>query len=323
MKKYNFLPGAPNPSGWSGNPPERLSPQAKRLAIIGGVAIVLVGAVYLYTRYFSAVPPPPPRAATTATPATIPTSPLIAPSQSKQVEPEPQAPQVEIATPKPTTPPPMAAQTEIPPMSPRPTAGPSESIKSGGEGVEERPPRSETGLPVTKPLAPPRPEKPFRSLSPTDSTGGKRPFTLQVASLVIRENALALEKRLGDLGYTPVVRAKTAPISQHRVYGGEFNSRQEAERTARRLNVDGFPSKLVEGEDGKFRLEIGSYYVLNKAIDLAHALQEKRYTPKIHSQTVPSPVYQVQVGGYDSRVEAAKALEALKKQGFTPIVVRR
>jgi cell division septation protein DedD len=148
-------------------------------------------------------------------------------------------------------------------------------------------------------------------------------FALQVASLVLKDNAVALEKRLGGLGYTPVVETNTALISRHRVYGGEFGSRPEAERMARRLNVDGFPSNLVEGEDGKFRLEVGSYYNLNKAIDLAQTLQAKRYTPKIDSTAARSSVYQVLVGEYASRAEALKALEALKKQGFTPIVVKR
>lgn len=104
---------------------------------------------------------------------------------------------------------------------------------------------------------------------------------------------------------------------------GEFVSHDEAERTARRLNVDGFPSNMVKGGDGKFRLEVGSYYNLNKAIDLAHTLQEKNYTPKVASKAVPTPVHQVRVGEYESRAEALKALEALKKQGFAPIIVKR
>jgi cell division protein FtsN len=104
---------------------------------------------------------------------------------------------------------------------------------------------------------------------------------------------------------------------------GEFGSREEAERTARRLNVDGFSSNLVESEDGMFRLEVGSYYNLNKAIDLARTLQEKKYTPKIDSKAVPTPVHQVRVGEYESRTEALKALEALKRQGFTPLIVRQ
>ncbi|MFQ5988296.1 MAG: SPOR domain-containing protein [Candidatus Methylomirabilales bacterium] len=154
-------------------------------------------------------------------------------------------------------------------------------------------------------------------------TDGTKLFAVQVASLVVKQNALNLIKRLEEHGYTPVIHKTTAPISRHRVYAGEFSSREEAEQVARRLNVDGFPSNLVEGEDGMFRPEVGSSYDLNKAIDLAHTLQEKKYSPKIVSKGVPTPVYQVRVGEFGSRAQALKALEALKKQGFTPIIVRK
>lgn len=312
MRKYNFLPGAPNPPEESDNPPERLSPQAKRLATIGGVAIVLVAAVYVYTSYFSSEPPSPLRAARTAAPA--PPKPLAPPEITPEAETPPaatMAPEItqererslqEAIGPQEESPP-MARQAEVPHVSP----GPPEAR------VRTEKPDAST---LTAKVSPPAETR----ASPAQAEGV---FRLQVASLVVKQNALALEKRLGDLGYTPVVQIGTAPISRHRVYGGEFSSRQEAEGMARRLNVDGFPSNLVEGEDGKFRLEIGSYYNLNRAIDIAHTLKEKRYTPRIDSQAVPTPVYQVQVGKFASRAEALKALEALKKQGFTPIVVTR
>ncbi|MFQ5802057.1 MAG: SPOR domain-containing protein [Candidatus Methylomirabilales bacterium] len=174
-----------------------------------------------------------------------------------------------------------------------------------------------------KPPTQTRVQKPSSPTLQTIPAQGKGPFTVQVASLVINRNALALKKRLAQLGYTPVVHMTTSLISQHRVSVGEFVSHDEAERTARRLNVDGFPSNMVKGGDGKFRLEVGSYYNLNKAIDLAHTLQEKNYTPKVASKAVPTPVHQVRVGEYESRAEALKALEALKKQGFAPIIVKR
>jgi len=307
MKKYNFLPGASDPQGENDTPPGRLSPQAKRLAIIGGLAIVLVAAVYLYTNYFSEGPSPPVRAARTAAPATVPPKPVPPPAVTPEAG---------------TSPAPIKAsdRTEVREASPREAAIPEPEKESPpGAGHPEVPqvfPKQEDTAPLTAKVSPP-------AEAPATPAPAEGTFRLQVASLVVKQNALALEKRLGDLGYTPVVQTGTAPISRHRVYGGEFRSRQEAEGMARRLNVDGFPSNVVQGEDGMFRLEIGSYFNLNQAIDVAHSLQEKRYTAKIHSQVVSTPVYQVQVGEYASRAEAVKALEALKKEGFTPIVVTR
>lgn len=311
MKKYNFLPGDPDPPGGKGNSSERLSPQAKRLAILGGLAIVLLGGAYLYTNYFRDVSPPlsPPTPRRAVAPPPKP----IAPPQVK--------PEAAVKAPTPTeekagedSPQRPVRAVEAPREAPkRPEAPPPEGAKPGGEGVGT----------AEKPPTPTRAAKASRPEVQAGAAEAKGEFAVQVASLVLKQNAGTLEKRLEELGYTPVVHMNTATISRHRVYGGEFSSRQDAERTARRLNVDGFPSSLVEGEDGKFRVEVGSYYNLNKAIDLAHTLQAKRYTPKIHSEAVPTPVYQVRVGEYASRAQALKVLEALKKQGFTPIVVKR
>jgi cell division septation protein DedD len=148
-------------------------------------------------------------------------------------------------------------------------------------------------------------------------------YAIQVASLVRESNAVSLTKRLGDMGYTPDVRTVTTRITYHRVYVGELSSREEAERTARQLNVDGFPSNVVTLTGGKFTLQAGSFLRLNEAIDLAHTLQTKKYTAKIVSEPVPTPVHQVRVGKYASRAEARKVLESLKGKGFEPLVVKR
>ena len=196
--------------------------------------------------------------------------------------------------------------SEVPSKVAKPTVTPRESPKPASPPSKMEKPAPKRSAKAPEPKV--KPEKRYR---------------VQVASLVIERNALSLKNHLEKLGYTPLIRRTTAPIARHRVYVGEFGSREEAERTARRLNVDGFPSNLVESEDGMFRLEVGSYYNLNKAIDLAHTLQEKKYTPKIDSKAVPTPVHQVRVGKFGSRAEALKALEALKRQGFTPLIVRQ
>jgi len=228
----------------------------------------------------------------------------------------------EAISPRTESPPKQVRPVEGPQERPQPTESPPERGKSA-EAVQERPKRTETGARGEEPPTQIRTQKSSSPKLQANPVPGRRPFTVQVASLVINQNALALKKQLEELGYTPVVHMTTSPISQHRVYVGDFSSHEETERTARRLNVDGFPSNLVQDGDGKFRLQVGSYYNLNKAIDLAHTLQEKKYTPKIDSEAVPTSVHQVRVGEFESRVEALKVLGALKKQGFAPIIVKR
>lgn len=198
----------------------------------------------------------------------------------------------------------------------------------GPPKITARPEGTAPPLVPEPPAAPPLPvpEEPPptpTATRPKPEVKREKRYTLQVASLVVERNALALKKRLEELGYTPVIRTVTAPITRHRVFGGEFDSREEAERTARRLKGDGFPSKLVKIAGGTFRLEVGSFFHLDQAIDLAHNLQQKNYTPKIDSTTAPTPVHAVRVGDYENRSEALAVLGALKRQGFTPLIVRR
>ncbi len=195
-----------------------------------------------------------------------------------------------------------------------PSKVPSEVAKPA-ETSQQSPTPAETPAQAEKPAL-----RPLTEATEPEVKTEKR-YTLQVATLVVERNALTLKKRLEDLGYTPIVRMTTAPITHHRVFGGEFGNREEAGQTAGRLNADGFSTNLVELEDGKFGPEVGSYLSLNRAIDLAHSLQKKNYTPKITSKTVPTPVYAVRIGNYEDYVEAQEVFEVLKKEGFTPLIV--
>jgi len=307
MKKYNFAtessedPEEP-PRGSSGS----LSPQARRLLILGVVGIVFSGALYVYMTYFGQSPPAPRGPATLrerAVPPIPPPAGRPAPPPREAVKPQAQV------VPKPAAPekkPPDVVAKVQPPKQPPPPVEPKAEVP-------------ETPKP---PAAAAAPEKPSLKVAKPKEEGVKR-YSLQVASLVVEQNALTLKKRLEKLGYTPIIRKVATSISRHRVYAGEFDGRQEAEEAARRLNVDGFPSNIVEGEAGKYRLEVGSAVQLNDAIDLAHNLQKKNHTAKIVSEPTSTLVHQVSVGQYGSRTEAQEALEALKKHGFAPLVVRR
>ena len=188
-----------------------------------------------------------------------------------------------------------------------------------------RPPEAKVPPAVGSPPAAPRvtkepASKPMATVKEPELKREKR-YTVQVAALVVERNAAALKARLEQLGFRPIIHMMTAPITRHRVYSGEFANRKEAEQTAQRLKVDGFPSNVIETEGGKFGLEVGSFVDLNEAIDLAHSLQKKNYAPKVVSKAVSTPVHAVRVGEYQNRSEAVEVLEALKRQGFTPVIV--
>jgi len=204
-----------------------------------------------------------------------------------------------------------------PPVVKPPEPAPSPQVAKPPEPRPEPPKPAETVARAEQPT----PQPPPQVAKPAGKT--KAGYSIQVATLVLEKNAVSLKERLEKLGYSPEVRKTTARITRHRVTSGEFTSREEAEQAARRLQADGFPSNVVEGEDGKFRLEVGSFFRQDDALDLARNLEKKNHAAKAVSQPASTPVYQIWVGEYEDQAEALKMLGTLERQGLTPVLVRR
>ncbi len=286
---------------------------SKRLVMISIAGIVLIGGAYWYTNWYK---------------------------QPSQTSPPPRPrPVRQVAKPRPPEPPTAAQRPQVKPKATRPPVastanGPTDKQAAVPPKVESPKveARSQVAKPVLTPRESPKPVSPpaqveeptpKRLAKATEPTAKpEKRYSVQVASLVIERNALSLKKRLEKLGYSPTIEKTTAPIKRHRVYAGEFSSRDAAEQTARRLGVDGFPSNMVETEQRKFALEVGWSFSLNEALDLAHGLQKKNYASKIVSHVSPTPVHVVRVGAYKNRSDAVRASEALKTKGFAPLIVR-
>jgi cell division septation protein DedD len=146
-------------------------------------------------------------------------------------------------------------------------------------------------------------------------------FSLQMGAMVMEENAEALKQKLDASGFPAVIRKGTAFVSKQVVTVGEPSSKSAAEDLSRRLNVDGFPSEPLD-VGGKYTPQIGAFFNLDEAVDLARELQKKNYHPKITSKPVTTVVYQVRHGMFDSRNAAVERGEELKSKGFNSLVVR-
>ena len=220
---------------------------------------------------------------------------------------------------------PQALAAKPPPPAPPPVVKPPEpepapKVAKATEPRPEPPKPAEAVAQVAQAEQPtPQPPPQVAQLAGKTKAG----YSIQVATLVLEKNAVSLKERLEKLGYSPEGRKTTARITRHRVTSGEFSSREEAEQAARRLQADGFPSNVVEGEDGKFRLEVGSFFRQDDALDLARILEKKNHAVKVVSQPASTPVYQIWVGEYEDQAEALKTLGTLERQGLTPVLVRR
>jgi cell division septation protein DedD len=147
-------------------------------------------------------------------------------------------------------------------------------------------------------------------------------FSLQTGAMVMEENAEALKRRLDASGFPAVIRKGSAFVSKQIVTVGEPSSKSEAEDLSRRLNVDGFPSEPLD-IGGKYTPQIGAFFNLDEAIDLARELQKKGYLPKIISKPITTVVYQVRHGRFESRNAAVGRGEELKSKGFNQVYVVR
>jgi|WetSurMetagenome_2_1015567.scaffolds.fasta_scaffold20020_3 cell division septation protein DedD len=270
----------------------------RRLLVIAGIGVILIGGLYLANILFFSTPPAPTvaRQAAPAPPIATPAS----PAPAKEAMPPVAGPgKVEVKTDA-KAPTPAKAAPEAKPAAKAPAPA-------------ERMPPAKSGVPAGTPDAKTTSKEP-----PKTSKG----FSVQVGAMAQAENAEALKRKLDALGYQAAVRKGSGFAPKHVVTVGEPVARREAEELARRLNVDGFPSQLATVE-GKYTPQIGSFVNLDEAIDLARELQKKNYRPKITSSNTPATtvLFQVRHGQFDTRAAAVKRGEELKAKGFTAWVV--
>ena len=279
----------------------------RRVLVIAGIGVILIGGWYLAQRLFFAPPPPPPagpvRSATLPPPAAIPNA--TSPTKDAPITQPPLAP------PKPP------AKDEVksnPPEASTKVENPTPPVK----GVSPEPT-------ATAPPAGPQADTNAGVPTKVESKHAGKPipvsFSLQMGAMVKAENAESLKRKLDADGFPAVIRKGSAYVSKQIVTVGEPTGKREAEELSRRLNVDGFPSQLLAVGD-KYTPQIGAYYTENDAIDVARELQKKNYSPKIAYKPSTTVIYQVRHGRFDSRAAAVKRGEELKGKGFSFLVVR-
>lgn len=283
----------------------------RRPLIIAGIGVVVVGCLYLANVLFFSAPPPPPIPVRPTVPA--PAAPLTAaPAQTKEPAASPVPPPAGPIKPEAKA----EAKTPAPPSAPAQAEAPAKIVPP----AKARPATKSAPAPTTPAKSstpPPKPEAkpPVKGVAPA-----AKGFSVQVGAMAQQANAEALKQRLDAMGYEAVVRKGSGFASSHIVTVGDFTGKREAEETARRLNVDGFPSQLAAAE-GKFVPQIGSFVNLDEAIDVARELQKKNYRPKITSKPAATVLFQVRHGQFGTREAAIKRGEELKAKGLSAWVV--
>lgn len=265
--------------------------RSRRLLLIVGVGVILIGGAYLAMQLFFAPPPPPPVVSRPPVPppAKAPGPPAQAPTPAAPIKAAPAQPPAKAEAKAPT------------PAAPaKPAAVPAKAAPA--PAAPAQPPAKAEAKPAAKPAM-------------------AASFSIQVGAMVMEQNAENLKRKLDAGGFPAAIRKGSAFVTRHVVTVGDPSGKREAEDLGRRLNVDGFPSQLLALE-GKYAPQIGAFFNLDEAIDLARELQKKNYHPKITSKPATTVVYQVRHGQFDSRAAAVKRGEELRAKGFAALVVR-
>jgi cell division protein FtsN len=270
----------------------------RRVLIILGIGVILVGGAYLANTLFLQAPGPPP----------APPRPAV---------PVPPAGPAQPPAPAPPAKPPVAAPAPAPVPAP---PAPSKAEPPAKADTAPVPPAKAPAVPAPAKAEPAKPAPTQKAAAaeakPAAKASTKATFSLQVGAMVVRDNAEGLKRKLDQNGYPVSIREGKANVSRHIVTVGDGGTKAEAEELARRLNVDGFPSQIV-AVSGKYTPQVGAFFSQDEAIDLARDLQKKNHVPKITARPTNTVVYQVRHGRFPSRSAAVKRGEELRAKGYT------
>ena len=340
MARFNFGKRPPEDEGI---PPEPIEGETEAGAqpdlVVGGnrmrrplifalIGVLLIGGAYLANVLFFSAPEPPPIPTRPLVPAPPPAAPgtPVAPApapQKKEAAPTApaavakQQPEGKAEAKNASPPPPQASKAESAKVAP-PAKSAAEPTAPAKAPAAPAPATKPTPAPAAKgtPVPSAKTEKP----APTKPASSAKGFSVQLGAMAQEANAQNLKRKLDEMGFQAIVRKGSGYANSHLVTVGEPAAKREAEDTARRLNVEGFPSQLV-GAEGKFGPQVGAFVNLDEAIDLARELQKKNFRPKITSKPATTVLYQVRHGQFDTRAAATKRGEELKAKGFNAWVV--
>jgi len=298
MRRFNLMKPANAGEADDQAPPEPTAPHPSRRRIfllsLLLVAVVALAAKNFIGTYF---------AGELGTPLPAPERVVAPPTgQSPQPSPAPSIPAAVVIPERPAK----ASDSDGAPQSNRTVASPPE------KSAQPEPPQARA-VQVQE-------QEPVNPSAPKAALKGR--FSVQVGAMAHEVKARALRQRLEKLGYPVTIQTAQTPSTQHLVLVTAPDDRSEAGAVVGKLKAGGIPATVSES-DGRYRVEAGRSVVLDQAIDLAHELQKKGFTPKIVSETASSTLYLVRVGQFTSRAEARNKAKALREKGFPTLIIKK
>lgn len=158
---------------------------------------------------------------------------------------------------------------------------------------------------------------------PSNNSKPASNYLIQVCSCVIKENADTIFKKMGDLGYFPVIKKDFGRIKMNNIYSEVLGNQSEAKKLLNKLNEDGFDPTEISLKDGRFSFRIATCYYRQNAQGIMQRLEHLGYRVRILNELTKTPMYSVLLGGFDSMVEAEATRRKLMENGYDTLILSR
>ncbi|MGK7345489.1 MAG: SPOR domain-containing protein [Candidatus Nitrospinota bacterium M3_3B_026] len=146
----------------------------------------------------------------------------------------------------------------------------------------------------------------------------KTPYSVTVTATMDAVGALRLRDDLRSRGFDSWISIGKARKNLYRVELGEFGSIREASGLSAALAEAGFPTRtsyITGGE--RVTLVAGAYEREGQARSLADRIRGRGFSPAVVNRKGPLDLYIVRVGRYESKAEAERTEETMRRAGYS------
>ena len=147
-------------------------------------------------------------------------------------------------------------------------------------------------------------------------------YTLQIGAYVVDENFKEAWNKVGALNLFPYVKEMKRTMKMRCVIVERGTTEKRGQEIVTALSSKGFNPKLLKGNGGLFDASAGIYYYLDDAKKAAEKVEELGYRAQVEDREVEVILKGLRVGAYKSVDEAQENMTLLKKNGFSPVILK-
>jgi hypothetical protein len=147
-------------------------------------------------------------------------------------------------------------------------------------------------------------------------------FTIQIGAYIIDENLTLVKEKVTSLGFTPYTVDIGRKMKLFCVIVGEARTEEQARDIVSALSEKGFGTRLLPRDGNMVDVAGGIYYYKDDASEVEGRIRSLGYAVRVEERMVEVILKCLRIGSYGTADEAAKDLNALKQNGFSPVILK-